>query len=79
MSPAIVLMLVIGLPLILVAAGFLILVTKAFSGRDGRAERTQTLEAARQLERALSAMESRLTALEDIIISTGTPKEDRHE
>lgn len=68
----------IGLPLILVAIGFLILVTKSFSGQNNQANRAQTLEVARQLECALTSMESRLGALEDIILTTpprkgGTP------
>lgn len=69
---------VIGIPLILVTAGFLVLVTRTFNVHDDRSERAQTLEVARQLERTLSAMESRLGALEDIIL-TGHPKEAPHE
>lgn len=69
MGPATVIILVIGVPLVLMAIGFIILVTKVFGGGDGRAERAQTLEAARQLERTLNSLESRLGALEDIILS----------
>ena len=69
MGPATVIILVIGVPLVLMAIGFIILVTKVFSGNDGRAERAQTLEAARQLERTLNSLENRLGALEDIILS----------
>ena len=61
--------LVIGVPLLLMAIGFVILVTKVFGGNDGRAERAQTLEVARHLERTLSVLENRLSALEDIILS----------
>ncbi len=61
---------VIGLPLILLGAGFFLLTLRAFRGGDARAEKAQTLELARQLERSLSAMETRLGALEDIILSS---------
>lgn len=79
MSLAIAFIIIIGLPLILVAAGFLILATKAFSGQGGRAETAQTLETARQLERTLSAMETRLGALEDIILSAQGQKGEKHD
>ncbi len=79
MSPFAIVVLVIGLPLILVAAGFVILATKAFSGQDARAQRAQTLEAARQLEKTLSAMETRLTALEDIILAPEVKKGGDHD
>lgn len=69
MSVATIFLVVIGLPLILIAIGFVVLVVKAFSGPDDRAQRAQTLETARGLERALSALETRLTALEDIILT----------
>jgi len=64
---AMALALIVGLPLTLLSLGFLIIAIKAFSGW-GRSERTQTLEAARRLERTLNSLESRLGALEDIII-----------
>lgn len=73
MGPASIFMLIIGLPLILIGIGFLILVTKVFGGDDGRAERAQTLEAARHLEKTLNSLESRLSALEDILLA-GSPK-----
>lgn len=69
MGAAAVIVLVIGVPLALMAVGFIILVTKVFGGGDGRVEQAQTLEAARQLERTLNALETRLGALEDIILS----------
>ena len=74
MGAAAVLIIIIGLPLILIGIGFIILATKAFSGGEARAEQTRTLEAARQLERTLSAMEDRLAALEDIILTSGDQK-----
>ena len=64
---ALALALIIGLPLTFLSFGFLIIAVKVFSGW-GRAERTQTLEAARRLERALNDLENRLGALEDIIL-----------
>ena len=64
---ALALALIIGLPLTFLSFGFLIIAVKVFSGW-GRAERTQTLEAARRLERAMNDLESRLGALEDIIL-----------
>ena|GEM_PF-2874884 len=63
-----VLALIIGLPLTFISLGFLIIAAKAFGGW-GRVERTQTLEAARRLELALGGLESRLGALEDIILA----------
>lgn len=69
MSVAVVLIVVIGLPLILVGVGFVAMATKIFNGGNSQAERAQTLEAARQLERTLTRLETRLTALEDIILA----------
>lgn len=63
------LIIIIVLPLILIGIGFVIMATKFFSGNGAQAERAKTLETARQLERVLSAMETRLTALEDIILA----------
>lgn len=74
MSLVAALAIVIGLPLILLALGFVIIAIKVFGGGSNRLERGQTLEAARQLERSLSAMESRLTALEDILLSADAKK-----
>lgn len=71
MSVAVALIVIIGLPLILIGIGFVIIATKIFGGGDSQMERIQTLEAARQLERTLSTLETRLTALEDIILSSG--------
>lgn len=70
MGFAAILFLIIGVPLLLVAIGFVVLVTKVFGGTDARAESAQTLEAARHLERTLSTLENRLSALEDVIMST---------
>jgi len=61
------LILIIGLPLTFLSFGFLVIAVKLFSGW-GRSERTQTLEAARRLERTLNGLENRLGALEDIIL-----------
>ena len=69
--------LIIGLPLTLLSLGFFIIAVKVFSGW-GRAERTQTLEAARRLELALGGLERRLAALEDIIL-TGPEGRETHE
>lgn len=79
MSFAVALIVVIGLPLILIGIGFVIIATKIFGGGDSQAERAKTLEAARQLERTLGALEARLTALEDIILSGQDGKENRNE
>ena len=78
MGPAAVIMFVIGVPLILIGIGFIILVTKVFSNSDGRAERAQTLEAARHLEKTLNSMEARLSALEDILLSSTPKKGDQN-
>lgn len=69
-SLATALIVIIGLPLILIGGGFFLLALRAFRGGEARAEKSQTLELARQLERALSAMETRLTALEDLILAS---------
>jgi len=74
---ALALALVVGLPLTFLSLGFLIIAVKVFSGW-GRAERTQTLEAARRLERALNGLENRLGALEDIIL-VGQEGKRNHE
>lgn len=74
MSPIAALIIIIGLPLILLAVGFLVIAVKIFGGGSERLERGQTLEAARQIERSLAAMESRLNALEDILLSAGQRK-----
>lgn len=74
MGAAAVIVLVIGVPLALMAIGFIILVSKVFGDNDGRVDRAQTLEAARQLERTLNALEARLGALEDIILSADTKR-----
>lgn len=60
---------IIVLPVILIGIGFVILAAKFFSGDGAQAERAKTLEAARQLERVLSGLETRLSALEDIILT----------
>ncbi len=67
---------VVGLPLVLIGGGFFLLTLRAFRGGDARADKAQTLELARQLERTLSAMEARLTALEDIILSAQPTAKD---
>lgn len=80
MSAAVALIVVIGLPLILVGVGFVIMATKIFNGGNSQVERAQTLEAARQLERTLTRLETRLTALEDIILAGDETKGgDRNE
>ncbi|UQZ87900.1 hypothetical protein C4J81_01160 [Deltaproteobacteria bacterium Smac51] len=70
MGPATAIIIIVGLPLILIGGGFFLLTLKAFRSGDARTERAQTLELARKLERTLNSMESRLIALEDIILSS---------
>lgn len=70
MSAATLFIIIIGLPIVLIGAGFFLLTLKAFRCGDARADKAQTLELARQLERTLSVMETRLIALEDIILSS---------
>ena len=70
MSTVMMILLIIGIPLVLISIGFVILVNKVFGDGDSRAERAQTLEAARQLERTLTALENRIGALEDIVLSS---------
>jgi hypothetical protein len=76
MGTATAIIIIVGLPLILIGGGFFLLILKAFKGGDARAEKAQTLELARQLERTLNRMEERLTALEDIILSSGDLKKE---
>jgi hypothetical protein len=64
---ALALALIVGVPLTLLSLGFLVIAIKVFNGW-GRTERTQTLESARRLERTLNSLETRLGALEDIIL-----------
>lgn len=75
MGPVTAIILVIGLPLILIGGGFFLLTLRAFRSGDSRAEKAQTLEMARQLERTLNAMEARMIALEDILLSSDGPSE----
>jgi hypothetical protein len=74
---ALALALVVGLPLTFLSLGFFVIAVKVFSGW-GRAERAQTLEAARHLERTLNSLENRLGALEDIVF-TGQEGRGTHE
>mgnify|MGYP003623922965 CR=1 FL=1 len=74
MSALAALIILIGLPLILLAIGFVIIAVKIFGGGSDRLERGQTLEAARQIERSLALMENRLSALEDILLSADRRK-----
>lgn len=74
MSALAALIIIIGLPLILLAIGFVIIAVKIFGGGSDRLERGQTLEAARQIERSLALMENRLSALEDILLSADRRK-----
>ena len=60
--------LVFGLPLTLLGLGFLIFVIKIFRG-GGQDEKRRLAEAARDLERSLNGLETRLEALEDIILT----------
>ncbi len=76
MGVATFIMLAIGVPLALLAVGFIILVTKVFGDGDSRAERARTLETALRLERALNSLETRLGALEDIILSAKASRKD---
>ena len=62
------LVLIFGLPLTLFGLGFLIIAVKIFRG-GGLDEKRRLAEAARGLERSLSALETRLEALEDIILT----------
>ena len=61
------LVLIIGLPLTLISLGFLVVVINMSRG-GGQDEKRRLAEAARGLERSLSGLETRLEALEDIIL-----------
>ena len=79
MSLAAALTIVIGAPLILIALSLVILAVKIFRDGDHRQERAQTVETARRLERALSGLENRLSALEDIILAANHWKGADHD
>ena len=63
--------LIVGVPLILLALGFFLLCLKWLWSKDQRANQAKLLEAAAKLDAALSQMEVRLTALEDILLPPG--------
>lgn len=68
MSIGILLLIIFGVPLLIIIVLAALLFSKLFS-HDSRAERAETLEAARRLEHSLAALERRLTAIEDIILA----------
>ncbi|MDR2366692.1 MAG: hypothetical protein LBF58_01060 [Deltaproteobacteria bacterium] len=68
------LLLVIGIPIALVALGFVLLCLKWLWSKDQRANQAKLLEAAARLDGKLSNLEVRLTALEDILIPPGGPR-----
>ncbi|MDR1922230.1 MAG: hypothetical protein LBS31_10895 [Candidatus Adiutrix sp.] len=75
---AIIFLVAVGLPLLLISIGFVILAMKLFKGGEAKAERSKTLETARELERTLEKLETRLNALEDVILSsTGDKSRER--
>ena len=79
MSWSLLLFLIVGLPLILLSGGFFVLMLIILKGRDKSANRNQTLEIARSLERTLSQMENRLGALEDILLNPDHEKDACHD
>jgi hypothetical protein len=65
--------LIVGVPAILVALGFVALCLRWLLKRDQRADHGKLLEAARQLDARLATLEVRLTALEDILMGGSAP------
>jgi hypothetical protein len=64
--------LIIGVPLILLAFGFLLLCLKWLWSKDQRANQVKLLDTAARLDATLSRLEVRLTALEDILLPPRT-------
>jgi hypothetical protein len=71
MDASLLVFLVVGVPLILLALGFLALCLRWIWTRGQRADHSKLLEAARQLDGRLAKLEVRLTALEDILLGGG--------
>ena len=71
--------LIVGVPLILIALGFLALCLRWIWSRGQRADHGKLLEAALQLDQRLAKLEIRLTALEDILLGSapGGPKDPK--
>jgi hypothetical protein len=72
MEPSLLIFLVVGVPLILLALGFLALCLRWIWTRRQRADHGRLLEAARLLDGRLAKLEIRITALEDILL--GAPQ-----
>ncbi|MDR3204764.1 MAG: hypothetical protein LBV23_08475 [Deltaproteobacteria bacterium] len=70
MDASTVALIVIGGPLTLVALGFFLLCLRFFLRRGQREEVAKTLETALSLDKKLTAVETRLGALEDILLSS---------
>jgi hypothetical protein len=68
MDRSLLVFLVVGVPLILVALGFLALCLRWIWARGQRADHGKLLEAALQLDGRLAKLEVRITALEDILM-----------
>ena len=68
MDTSLLIFLIVGAPLILIALGFLALCLRWVWTRNQRADHGKLLEAARQLDSRLAALEIRLNALEDILM-----------
>ncbi|MDR1051677.1 MAG: hypothetical protein LBP95_11525 [Deltaproteobacteria bacterium] len=68
---------VVGLPLVLVALGFFLLCLKWLLAKDQRARQAQILDAAVRLDASLSKLETRLTALEDILLPPPVRRENK--
>ncbi|MDR1486367.1 MAG: hypothetical protein LBT62_00005, partial [Deltaproteobacteria bacterium] len=67
------LFLIIGVPLIVVALGIFLLCLRWFFSRDQRANQKKLLETAAKLDEQLINLESRLCALEDILLDPNQP------
>jgi hypothetical protein len=65
--------LIVGVPLILLALGVFLLCLKYLWSKDQRANQAKLLETAARLDSTLTKMESRLSALEDILLPPAIP------
>ena len=72
MEASLLIFLVVGVPLILLALGFLALCLRWIWTRKERGDHTKLLEAARLLDGRLAKLEVRITALEDIHLGDPT-------
>jgi hypothetical protein len=70
MNMSVTLILVIGLPLILLALGFFLLSLKLYRSKARQAREDEFISLAQTLERNVNELETRVAALEEIIVGS---------